>query len=195
VRERSLVAADLRTRFHQFGQGTTLRLDAEEREQLENIQDSFAGRPTEEIAAARAHLRSTRPAGTSFEDHPALRQLSRGAFIMPAIGALVWALFSILFAFLFRGGLSLRIVSLALRNRRGQRAGRLRCTGRAVLVALPFVAIYAPSLFFAMKSGAQASVIALVAGAAAHAFLVAAALRDPARGWQDRLAGTRIVPR
>jgi ABC-type transport system involved in cytochrome bd biosynthesis fused ATPase/permease subunit len=40
-----------------------------------------------------------------------------------------------------------------------------------------------------------AATVALVAAVAVHVVLIGSSLRNPARGWQDVVAGTRLVPR
>jgi hypothetical protein len=116
-------------------------------------------------------------------------------YAVPAFGSVIFLLFSTVFAFVFRGGLSLRFLSIAVRNSRGSKAGRFRCTLRALATAVPLVVLYGmPIPAYFLGSPALAAVAFGVA-VACHLGLVVVSLRTPARGWQDRIAGTRLVPR
>src|SRR5262249_62374379 len=100
-------------------------------------------------------------------------------------------------AFLFRGGLSLRIAGLALVRVSGKPALRLQCAWRAFLVWLPPVALivlgvwidaYRPDLIW-LCSFLQALAAAVLAA------YVALALCFPQRGLHDCLSGLHLVPR
>jgi len=117
-------------------------------------------------------------------------------------GAVLW----VLWVFATRGGLSYRIVGLALVRRDGRLAGRVRCFGRALLVWAPlcgmlFLSLRLDDRFWALWDGTGPewmawlssilwwSALLLVIG---YVFL---ALRYPARSLHDWLAGTYVVPR
>jgi hypothetical protein len=112
-----------------------------------------------------------------------------GTFIATAFLAGVGALVT-------GSGFTFRLFGAALVNRKGKRISRVRGVWRAALTWSPMVA-----LFFAFKYGPDVTKggyaflvldLALVAVLAAGA---AWAILRPARGIQDRLAGTWIVPR
>lgn len=99
-------------------------------------------------------------------------------------------------AFLLRGSLGLRFRGLALRDRRGRHASRLRCLYRSLLTWVPI----ALPLFlvgrFRLPDHAPTAVLVLTAllllGFLAN---LLSALVSPERSLIDRLAGTRVVPR
>jgi hypothetical protein len=100
-------------------------------------------------------------------------------------------------AFAFRGGLSLRLAGLALVRRGGRQALRLQCAWRALVVWLPFavllwLVVWADAFYPArpwLCTLLQGPPLLLLAG-----YLVLA-LRFPARGPHDWLARTYLVPR
>src|SRR5262249_12039295 len=103
----------------------------------------------------------------------------------------------VLWAFVFRGGLGLRLAGLALVRRSGKPALRLQCAWRAFLVWAPVVALLMlavwidvsyPSLSW-LGCGLQGLSPRVVVAYAARA------LRSPARGPHDGRAGTYLVPR
>ncbi len=126
-----------------------------------------------------------------------------GGWVSPGFpGALLFSIgmfpaLWVLSAFVFRGGVGLRLAGLALVRRDGRDAGRLRCAWRALLVwgtvfgwlalvlwldvSFPFAVWLGPTL--------QVLTVALLFG------YVALALRFPERGPHDYLVGTVLVPR
>jgi hypothetical protein len=105
--------------------------------------------------------------------------------ICNAIGALVGG-----------GGFSFRAVGATLVNRRGEPASRLRAIFRGVVTWSPIIAIlivmkYGPKLTDAgyRTIALEAALVAVLTGGAAWAVL------RPSRSFQDRIAGTWIVPR
>jgi hypothetical protein len=123
---------------------------------------------------------------------PPGRPLVSGVLVLSFFPAL-W----VAWAFLFRGGLGLRLAGLALVRGSGKDALRLQCAWRAVLVWAPVVALLViavwvdvdyPALSW-VGSAVQGLLLLLLAG------YVALALRYPRRGLHDRLAGTYLVPR
>jgi hypothetical protein len=105
--------------------------------------------------------------------------------ICNAIGALVGG-----------GGFSFRAVGATLVNRRGEPASRLRAIFRGVVTWSPIIAIlivmkYGPKLTDAgyRTIALEAALVAVLIGGAAWAVL------RPSRSFQDRIAGTWIVPR
>jgi hypothetical protein len=122
------------------------------------------------------------------------------AVVLPIVFWVPWA-------FLWRGGLSDRLLGLALVRRDGRPAARWQCAWRALLVWLPVTALVAGSIWLdlaywngwiAGRPAAWLAWLSLGSCWLAFALLVAyaiLALRWPERGPHDRLAGTRVVPR
>jgi uncharacterized RDD family membrane protein YckC len=94
----------------------------------------------------------------------------------------------IVWAFLWRGGLSFRLLGLSLVRADGRPAGRLQCAWRTLLVWAPVTTLLACGIGLEWAP----------AGLAALALLplyVILALWSPGRALHDRLAGTYLVPR
>lgn len=119
-----------------------------------------------------------------------------------AVSSLAWrfiAFFTasyVVFALVFRGGLSFLLAGLTLVRRDGRKAGRVRCAVRealgwlpvaAMLLAVVAVQVLWPGWGFGRAAMAAAS-LAVLAGS------VAIAIRFPERGPLDRIVGTYIVP-
>jgi serine/threonine protein kinase len=199
LRARSILVADFQGRLNtSAAPGVTLELlDLSEEEEalVGRVKEQYGRATSAEIDAARATVESERPPDFDIDNEPGMRRFARMHFVLPLGFSVVWAATAMLSALLVRGGFSLRMTSLAVRDAKGRRAGRLRCVWRALLGALPFLAIYLVPLALMAKEHLAAATVSLVAAVAVHALLVAASLRTPARGWQDRLARTRLVPR
>jgi len=115
-------------------------------------------------------------------------------FVAWSVGA--WGVLGTLLAFAFRGGLSLRLFGLGVRNSRGEVASRLRCAWRSLIAWLPLLILYATAAFLTQDDDTFAAGMAfLIAAAAINAAAIAHAIWSPARGIPDRLAGTHLVPR
>ncbi|MFN0006933.1 MAG: protein kinase domain-containing protein [Planctomycetota bacterium] len=192
---RSILVAQILEKQQPFGQGVSLKLSPKEQELVAQNREEHAGATQAQIAAARAQVASERSAEDDLGKFKQLRILRGAHFVIPFVFASAWSIGSVLAAFLLRGGLSLLVVSLALRDAAGRRAGRLRCAWRAILTALPLLGVYFIPFPLAMNQHPGAAAIALGVAAVVHLALIAVSLRTPARGWQDRLAGTRLVPR
>jgi uncharacterized RDD family membrane protein YckC len=98
-------------------------------------------------------------------------------------------------AFAFGGGLSFRLAGIEVVTSNGDPASRVRCLCRALLAWSP---VYlAGGIAFMLRGAANPglgySIVVLLAGLFSAGAMVA--LRSPERGWQDRLAGTHLVPR
>jgi len=122
--------------------------------------------------------------------------------IMTGVSLALTAAFGLAFALAFRGGLLLRIFGLAVVDGRGRRATRARAFIRAVVTWTPAVAMLVLVIRYPvlMKDAVYATVhLSSFAIIAAPAIVFAAgaivATLRPTRGWQDRIAGTWIVPR
>jgi len=92
----------------------------------------------------------------------------------------------------FRGGLLVFALGIALVNRHGARASRLRVTARNLLAWLPFLLLTVFEQRLAPLAGPSRAVL-LALGCAATLALISTLL--PQRGLQDRLAGAWPVPR
>ncbi len=114
--------------------------------------------------------------------------------LFAAVTVCVWGLLSTLFALIFRGGLSLKLFGMGVRDARGEMAPRLRCAWRSLLVWVPLALPYWAAASLA-KSHSAVSLTILFATASVHALAVGYAISRPTRGIQDRLAGTHLVPR
>jgi hypothetical protein len=102
----------------------------------------------------------------------------------------------VVWAFLTRGGLTLRIMGLALVRADGRPAARWQCAWRALLVWLPvllplvacvWIKVFAPGLRFVHTGFWWLAVAALLAE-------VVLGILRPHRALHDRLAGTYLVP-
>jgi len=123
------------------------------------------------------------------------------------IALLAWPSVWVIWAFLWRGGLSYRIVQIALVRGDGRPAGRWQCAWRAFLVWVPLTALLLVSLWLnawywsVWHPGTPyrwvATLSSLTWYAAAILLLVYAVLAVwlPTRSLHDRLAGTYLVPR
>jgi hypothetical protein len=124
-------------------------------------------------------------------------EASETAFGVMACGIGIQLAWLIVWAFVFRGGLSFWIAGIDVVRSDGRRAGRLRCTWRALLLWGP------PSLLALLALAVECFRpewlgVPLALWLAAVVWLVAClglALRWPERGPHDVLAGTQLVPR
>jgi hypothetical protein len=133
------------------------------------------------------------------------------------IGILVFVLFAmtmfiglvavyVLWAFVWRGGLSFRILGLSLVRRDGRPALRLQCVWRAILFWTPVAALLVASVCLdcwywltwqpdaSRVYVAWLSSVAWWAGLGLFPLYALLALRSPERSLHDRLAGTYLVP-
>jgi serine/threonine protein kinase len=94
----------------------------------------------------------------------------------------------VVWAFLWRGGLSLPLFGLSLVRGDGQPAGRLQCAWRVVLVWAPVTAMLACWIGLGWESYGWNALILLLLN-------VILALSSPERALHDRLAGTYLVPK
>jgi hypothetical protein len=136
---------------------------------------------------------------TGAPDEPA----STGMALATVVGAGVWPLLWVVWAFLFHGGLTLRRLNIAVVRWDGQPASRMRCAGRALLVWAPVLVILASLYWMAVGLGGSRSVAAFQAAwmsswqwitVLLFLYLILA-LVFPPRALHDRLAGTFLVPR
>jgi hypothetical protein len=101
---------------------------------------------------------------------------------------LVWLAALVSWAFLSRGGLSLRLLGLSLVRADGRPAGRLQCAGRALLAWAPPTGLLAcwQGLGWDLAGWGVPALLALY---------LALALWRPERAPHGQLAGTYLVPR
>jgi hypothetical protein len=101
----------------------------------------------------------------------------------------VWLGFAVLVGFALRGGLTLRMFGLQLRDARGRRAGRLRCALRSLCAWGPLLVVLVPGSDLSLAWAGVIGAFALLALGASYA------IWRPARGLPDLVAGTWIAPR
>jgi hypothetical protein len=94
-------------------------------------------------------------------------------------------------AVLFRGGLVLRRLGFALVTADGSAASYARIALRSLVAWAPGIAIVLAG-WLSIRGPRFAVVVALAFGGLAAGII--AAIRAPARAWQDRIAGTYLVP-
>jgi eukaryotic-like serine/threonine-protein kinase len=145
--------------------------------------------PTEEeiresAAVLEPFLRNTRivPQSPSFKV---------GVIVATLLPGLVLGLLS---GLLFRGGLVLRLLGIAVVTSSGSEVSRLRALWRSVIAWSPCAAVIVITPLLLLLSP---SLIVPATGMllAVSLFGIVAAAVTPARGLQDRLAGTYLVPR
>jgi hypothetical protein len=119
------------------------------------------------------------------------------------VGAGIWPLLWVVWAFLFHGGLTFRRLGIAVVRSDGQPASRLRCAARALVVWAPVLVILASLYWMAVGfGGSRSSVEFQAAWMGAWRWITVLlflylllALVYPPRALHDRLAGTFLVPR
>jgi len=112
-----------------------------------------------------------------------------GALAVGAVASMVWSIVAGM-------PLGLRLFGLALVNRDGRQASRLRVLCRTFITALPLVGITVPWFTFALTGHmAVAAAVALLVLPLVIAVSFIHALCRPTRSLADLIAGTTIVPR
>jgi len=126
------------------------------------------------------------------------RTAATGGMIM--VGLVLLAGFALVFGFFLKSGLLLRAFGMAVVDAQGRPASRLRATWRALVTWAPAIAAAAIAFSYGVlldvPRSQQHPVWTTLAVVAALVFVTGAtvaALR-PTRAWQDRLAGTFVVP-
>jgi len=121
----------------------------------------------------------------------------------------IWPVLAIVWAFLWRGGLSYLITGIVVVRRDGRKAARWQCAWRAFLFWAPLFALQAAPVlldyWFWSASDPQTqgwtAWLPLLASLAFYAIpvtlvgYIVLALWTPTRSWHDRLAGTLLMPR
>jgi serine/threonine protein kinase len=119
------------------------------------------------------------------------------ALALWAVGQAPNTLILIIWAFLFRGGVTLSMMGLTLVCSDGSKASRLRCALRACVALLPLSLLLLLSLIV-MAVFRESSIFALAAWCLALTYIVSCivlALVFPNRTWYDRVVGTYLVPK
>jgi uncharacterized RDD family membrane protein YckC len=121
------------------------------------------------------------------------------ATVLPAVVLLLSAVAAVLSALLFRGGLLLRSLGLAVVSLRGREISRARAASRALVAWSPILLLW---IYVGARSAAGRDLLDAFSNwwvPAAAAALAAAgcawAIRNPAQGAAERLTGTTLVPR
>jgi hypothetical protein len=143
--------------------------------------------PNLSYAAGRAA--GTRSPDVAFNQERWVASVATVAFF-PA----VW----VIWAFLFRGGLSLRLSGLALVRSSGRNALRVQCAWRALLIWAPVLALLVTIVWIDSHDDTAPAWLCTTLQGATILLLVAyaaLALRFPTRSLHDWLAGTYVVPR
>jgi hypothetical protein len=153
-----------------------------------------------QAAFRRNALRAAEPSPTRAEVEADLAGFAFGSL-------LAWQALWAAWAFLWRGGLTYRMMDIALVRADGRPASRLQCAWRALLVWAPVAGLLALSVWLdlrywsAWEQGEAPGWLLALASASWYAALlllavwVVLALWRPARTLHDRLAGTYLVPR
>jgi hypothetical protein len=195
LRDRRIVVADARERSGAVGEQVWTMFSDEDRATVERAKSEFGGAGAAEIAAARARVHADWPASLDVTRTKTVKAIQVVGYLFTTSLSVAFLVLATLFALILRGGLSFRFLSIAVRDSKGRKAGRIRCALRALVTSLPFVVLYSipPVTFFI--GGPTLSAIAFGIAVAAHLGLAVVSLRNPVRGWQDRIVGTRLVPR
>jgi hypothetical protein len=163
------------------------------------VRPALAKDPVAEVGNVFVGRRQLRQAADRLEVAPD-RDPARPVGRLVLSGLILLGLFPtlwVVWAFLFRGGLSLRVAGLALVRGDGRDALRLQCAWRALLVWAPVVAFLVLAVWVDVAFPTLCwlgSVFQVLFPLVLLGFALLA-LRFPARGLHDRLAGTYLVPR
>ncbi len=174
------------------------------REELKGWED-FAGPDPVAVALARYRFPEEQLAGPF--NVPRIRQLMaetperrrefRGVMALSlCVTPVVFVAGCVLWALIFRGGLTLRLMGISLRRRDGRPAARWQCAWRTLLFWLPIMTALCLSLL-ALTPGPEFAGVALmlwVVAAGTLAGYVPLALTRPTWSLHDRLAGTYLMP-
>ena len=171
----------------------------------------------ERIVAAHPHVSPAETARAGAEIAPLLesgRKQTREMLRLPialtaSTSFLIVALFGIVSAWVFRGGWLLRTLGIAVVTSRGHEASRLRTLWRGLVAWSPAVAVgwcfatihiasLSDNLSSALSSAIREAPLSFACATLLGLLFVSGAAwaaLHPQRGWQDRLAGTWLVPR
>ena len=115
--------------------------------------------------------------------------------LLPVIVGFGYA--SLLLAFVFRGGLNLRLLRVALVDATGAEVSRWRALWRATLAWMPLIGLQLLADYASMALGMHPTTAWAIVGSLWLIMAVGMcwAIVEPARGLHDRIAGTWLVPR
>jgi eukaryotic-like serine/threonine-protein kinase len=157
--------------------------------------------------ATRDNRRHLIRADESDYRRPPSSEIARGIMSVVVGVVLFFPLVWIAWAFIIRGGLSLRLMGLSLVRASGRPALRFQCAWRALVVWIPVVGLLLLSTLFDFLPWVSGlpesdfgwtywlSWVCWVLAVALLPIYVALAIRFPERSLHDRLAGTYLVPR
>ena len=121
------------------------------------------------------------------------------AMALPSGMLLVCATLALVSSLLVRGGVLMRLLGLAVVDRRGKLASRRLSAGRAIVAWSPALIMWAWfGLSLALDRSFEQTFAAVWLVAVTFTASVAGAIwtiAHPSRSWQDRLTGTWVVPR
>lgn len=133
--------------------------------------------------------------GAARDEGPQLQMRIVGAALSSPV--LFWPVAWTLWAFVFRGGISLRLMGIDLVRWDGLPAGPIRCACRALLVWTPIAALLILANSVILSANARLGLADALWWSAAGLLAVYSyvALIYPARSLHDVVAGTYLVPR
>ncbi len=178
------------------GYYSLMKIEGDARELAEELVAKEPERSVEELERAFAGVKrfTVRAEAQILEQRG--RMLETVGEVMVVAGGYQFLLFVVvpgmLGALMFRGGLLLRGSGLVLVGNDGRPAARWRVLVRNGIMWAPLVA--APYALMAEGIPADAKVIGGLVGALGYGLGALVVLRNPSRGLQDRIAGTRLVP-
>jgi len=163
-------------------------LDESQRAQFAQAKQAVSTIDTQEMKSAQQHLESKhqRPPGNMERVFGDPRSKERYLF---GIFGGVWVALAVLVGIALRGGATMRMFGILLRDGRGRRAGRLRCGLRSLCAWSPLLVLLVPAQAYGSAWGAVLVAFALLGLGAAYA------IWRPTRGLPDLLAGTWLAPR
>ena len=180
--------------------GIVRQLPADQRDPASRAVEAYPDPTADEIAEARATLAhligDVKNSTDRLKDWSPLQWVATMS-VLAFIPLIITGLVSLVTAPVFRGGLSFKLLGLAVVRDDGSLASRWRCMGRAAiawsipLLIVPLVFEFGSVDLLPKKFEGWATLLAIALLLAGVTWV----LRYPSRGPQDRLAGTWIVPR
>lgn len=147
-----------------------------------------------ELQAALRHAEETK----NTESEPLPGYLNRPAFQLASVIIGSWFLLWVFWSMVTQGGLSLRLMGIDLRTRKGRLAGPLRCAWRTLLLWVPFFSLLLLSIYIEESNRLNRPWVQWSLWWLAVIYLAGCALCGliwPKRGLHDRLSGVYAVPR
>jgi serine/threonine protein kinase len=147
-----------------------------------------------DLQAALKHAEDTQNVG----HEPLPGYLNRPAFQIASLIIGSWFLLWVLWSMVTQGGISLRLMGLDLRTRKGRLAGPLRCAWRTFLLWLPFFALLLFSIYAQESTRLNPPWFQWGVWWLAVIYLAGCTLSGliwPKRGLHDRLSGVYMVPK